>query len=344
MWTRLLGIETVTTAMKRLIPEQYLPVLGGLKTYFVEEQEFSDPRTARYNYSVWLRHLITAHRNGLSTRPRVVVELGPGHSLGTGLAAMICGAEEYFALDAVCAARAQTNIEMLDELVDLFKAREAVPDREDFIPADGPQVSEKARSTIHPELESYEFPREILTDERLKETMNPERIRSIRKTLAQADEADDKDAAIFYLAPWHEADRRIIPANSVDMVFSQGVLQWIGDLPGLYATLASWLKPGGFMSHQIVFDSLGFAKDWNGHWTYSETMWRLVTGRRGFVLNREPHSTYMRLLQPNGFRLMCDMTYEGDSNFGRSALAPRFREMSDQDLTTSSCFFQAARV
>jgi hypothetical protein len=57
--------------------------------------------SARYCYSVWLRHLCMLHRHGLPTQFETVVELGPGDSLGVGLAALLTGAERYIALDAL---------------------------------------------------------------------------------------------------------------------------------------------------------------------------------------------------------------------------------------------------
>src|SRR3977135_940863 len=39
-------------------------------------------QSARYCYSVWLRHLVNAWQQGLHTLPEVVVELGPGSSQG----------------------------------------------------------------------------------------------------------------------------------------------------------------------------------------------------------------------------------------------------------------------
>lgn len=45
--------------------------------------------SARYCYAVWLRHLVLAAEHGLLDRPpRRVVEIGPGDSLGTGIAAI----------------------------------------------------------------------------------------------------------------------------------------------------------------------------------------------------------------------------------------------------------------
>ena len=83
--------------------------------------------SARYCYAVWLRHLVVAHRHGLNFQPRIVVELGPGASLGVGLAALIAGAETYYACDAVRHANTDRNLELFDEIVALFRRREAIP-------------------------------------------------------------------------------------------------------------------------------------------------------------------------------------------------------------------------
>ena len=54
-------------------------------------------------------HLVMAHRSGLSTQPEVVAELGPGDSLGIGMAALLTGAEVYYAFDVVEYASNQRN-------------------------------------------------------------------------------------------------------------------------------------------------------------------------------------------------------------------------------------------
>ena len=79
--------------------------LAGLATY-VPGYEYLEPTggtsSARYCYSVWLRHLVMAYDSGLLQRPpATVAELGPGDSIGIGLAALLSGARKYHALDVV---------------------------------------------------------------------------------------------------------------------------------------------------------------------------------------------------------------------------------------------------
>jgi len=82
---------------------------------------------SRYCYSVWLRHLTRAAENGLETDPRAVAELGPGDSIGIGIAAVLTGAERYFAFDVVAHANTPRNLAIFDGLVDLFRAEVNIP-------------------------------------------------------------------------------------------------------------------------------------------------------------------------------------------------------------------------
>jgi hypothetical protein len=94
------------------------------------------------------------------------------------------------------------------------------------------------------------------------------------------------------------------------------------------------------MSHQIDFRSHGTAEAWNGHWTYGDWTWRLLRGRRAFLINRQPHSAHLRLLHEAGFTVVYDETTDGPA-IDRRKLASRFAALSEADLTTSGAFIQA---
>jgi hypothetical protein len=305
-------------------------IISGLATYVPGLSHLTTKGTggtdsARYCYSVWLRHLVMAHLNGLSTKPKVVAELGPGDSIGVGLAALITGAEKYYALDVVEYANTQKNLEIFDELVTLFKNREAIPNEAEF-------------PLLKPYLTSYEFPNYILDDNHLNSMINDDRIDRIKKSIINMDK---DNSFITYRVPWFEAD--VIEAESVDMISSQAVLQYVDDLRTTYEALYSWLKPGGFMSHQISFTCHGTADEWNGHWKYSDFVWNLVRGRYPY-LNREPCSTHINLINEAGFRIVYEKKVKTSLRFGARDLATRFRNISEDDLTTSGIFIQAEKV
>jgi len=281
--------------------------------------------TARYCYSVWLRHLVMARRNGMRRMPDTAAELGPGDSLGIGLSALISGVERYFALDVVPYANAERNLEIFGELVALFTAREDIPGENEFPDA-------------KPYLESYEFPADILDDNALTAALDNERIKKIKNAIV---DNEIEDSCVRYIVPWFDAGN--LRRESVDLVFSQAVLEHVDDLPGAYGALYAWLKPGGFMSHQIDFKSHGMADGWNGHWEYSDFAWKLVRGARPYLINREPHSTHVRLMKEAGFEVVCDRRVQTPSSISRSRLAPRFQNLSDDDLAISGAFIQAIK-
>jgi hypothetical protein len=103
------------------------------------------------------------------------------------------------------------------------------------------------------------------------------------------------------------------------------------------------LKPNGYMSHQIDFGSHGTADEWNGHWAYSDFTWKLLKGRRPYLLNREPYSRHLSILNEEGFQVVYDRTVKLESNLTREDLASRFKSISDDDLTTSGAFIQAVK-
>ncbi|MBA3539826.1 MAG: hypothetical protein H0T79_09370, partial [Deltaproteobacteria bacterium] len=157
-----------------------------------------DSKSARYCYSVWLRHLVTAFAHGLAEHPRVVAELGPGDTLGVGLAALISGAEKYNAFDVVRHADVAHNQAIFDELVALFARREPIPD--------GGELAE-----VRPLLDSYAFPAHILTDAVLARVLAPDRLARIRGALQD-------ESVVQYRTRWF--DEGAIERDSVDLVCS----------------------------------------------------------------------------------------------------------------------------
>src|SRR5260370_28824009 len=107
----------------------YIPGLRGLTGRWT-----GGTVSARYCYSVWLRHLSILQRSGLPTAFKTMVELGPGDSLGIGLAALLSGVERYIALDVIQYPSDAQNLRIFGELIALFKDRAPIPDEAEFPP------------------------------------------------------------------------------------------------------------------------------------------------------------------------------------------------------------------
>ena len=280
---------------------------------------------ARYCYSVWLRHLIIAYENKLYNYPEIIAELGPGASLGVGFAGLLSGANRYYALDAVKHSNIENNLLVFDELIKLFQNRENIPGEEEF-------------PLVKPYLDSYDFPKHILTDELLNITLEKSRIEKIRESIKNI---NNDDSLIKYIVPWY--DPGIIIENTIDMIYSQAVLEYIDDLANAYNAMRLWLIPGGFFSHQIDFKCHGTHKLWNGHWTISNFIWKLIKGKRPFYLNREPHSTHTKHIENQEFKIIVDNKVVLDSEISGSDLTKKFRYLTDDDLITSGTLIQAAK-
>jgi SAM-dependent methyltransferase len=284
--------------------------------------------SARYCYSVWLRHLSMARQHGLPTSFGTVVELGPGDTLGTGLAALLSGAERYIALDAVRYAEPDRNVQIFEELIGLFRNREPIPDAAEL-------------PLVQPRLASYAFPAEPLSSSRLDAALDPARLDGIRNALrSPPPDILCEPAPVCYIAPWQAGT---VGTGTADLVFSQTVLEYSDDLGSLYAEMSRWLKPGGLMSHEIDFKSLGITTEWNGHWSCSDALWRVAVGRRRHRINREPCSTHVALLAQANCRVVAVERTVRPSAIPRERLAPRFRHLTDDDLTTSSALIQAVK-
>ncbi|HTU65160.1 MAG TPA: methyltransferase domain-containing protein [Steroidobacteraceae bacterium] len=301
-------------------------LLAGLATYvpgYDYRHGTGGTDSARYCYSVWLRHLVLAQRAGaLPAIPRDVAELGPGDSIGIGLMALLTGAESYSALDVVPYGNLGQNLAIFDELLALLRARAPIPGESDF-PGMKPDVADLA------------FPAALL-EAGLEAALSEERVRSIRWSVANVSAPESR---IRYRAPW--TSPAVLESASVDYLFSQAVLEHIDDLDTVYAAMRRWLRPGGVMTHQVDYRSHGKADTWDGHWTYSNAAWRLVVGRRPYLLNRVTHSGQMRRLAAAGFEVLGETVYRAPSHVRRAALAPHLRDIPDDDLTACGAFVVA---
>ena len=245
---------------------------------------------AEYYYGVWLKHLLMAHERGMKAVPATVAELGPGSTVGVGLAALLSGARRYIGLDVVKHTDLAANVGLLDELGRLFARRAPAP-------AGG-----------WPELgaSSSRFPDHVLDDRTLAAAGAPERVAAIRRVLC-GQAAGRDDVALEYVAPWSRPE--IIEKQSVDFLLSHCVLEYVADVAEVCRSARAWLRPGGVMSHQIDLGAHRLSRRWYGNWVYPRWMWRIVAGGRAYSLNRQPASAYIDALRAAGLELTCELKH-----------------------------------
>jgi SAM-dependent methyltransferase len=305
-----------------------LSFLPGFERWWSKQTGGGQTLSPRYCYSVWLRHLVKAHDSGLSTDPSVVAELGPGESIGVGIAAVLCGADSYHAFDVIKYANPKRNLAVFDVILALLRERAPIPNDLDL-------------TEVQPSLQSYAFPSEVLSDKRLDVSLAPQRIRTLRHTLGGPASGQHPHRPFSYITSWLDTER--IDPETIDLIISQAVLEHVDDLSSTYRAMYQWLRPGGFMSHQIDFRCHGITRDWNGHWAISDSSWSIIRGKRAYFLNRAPYETHVAHLREAGFEIVREQRACATGGISRSRLSRRFKSISDLDLSTCGVFVQARK-
>lgn len=278
--------------------------------------------SAEYCYCIWLRHLVLARAGGMPAFPRVVAELGPGDSIGVGLAALLSGAQRYVALDALAHADPAGNLRVFDQLVELFRGRAPIPGRDVF-----PEMALDLPDTA--------FPLDLIGEQRLRMALAEDRIAWLREIVA----GRAAPAVLDYRAPWGRVSET--DEASIDFLLSNAVMEHVTDLADAYRAMSRWLRPGGIASNQIDFRSHGLFRAWDGHWACPDWLWRLFMGRRPYLLNREPFSTHRRLAAAVGLEEMQVLRVEASAASRR--LAPRYAGISAEDRITSGGYLLLRR-
>ena len=316
-------------AIKDYIKPVIITVLNNLpiKTPNYWGVGFAD--SARYCYSVWMRHLVCAKKSGLLAMPESVAEIGPGSTLGIGLAALLSGVNRYYALDVVKHVDQNKNERVFNDLLNLFLSRADIPDDKEY-------------PHVYPKIDDYTFPKWLITDEMLQKSLNPERIELIIESIHNTNPTEVSGKSLIkYVVPWHSP--QIIVSSSVDFIISQAVMEHVDDLSMAYNAMYKWLKPGGIMSHVIDFKSHGTSANWNGYWGYSDAIWKIIKGRAPYFINRCPYTCHTEYLEENGFETVLEHKVFMESGIKREDLSNRFSSLSDVDLTTSTFFFQCRK-
>jgi SAM-dependent methyltransferase len=131
---------------------------------------------------------------------------------------------------------------------------------------------------------------------------------------------------------------RDIPAASVDLIFSQAVLEHLrrDEFMQIVAEMRRILKPGGIASHQVdLRDHLGGGLNnmrIASRWWESEFM-----ANAGFYTNRIRFSEMCRMFEQTGFAVEVVSTTRWNSvPVAIGKLAPEFRQLDRQDLLINS--------
>jgi hypothetical protein len=313
--------------LKRLVPRGAWNVARGLQTWLPGTNRHwrstGGTDAAAYCYEVFLKHLTLCHEAGMHGIAESVAEIGPGDSIGIGLAALVAGSERYTALDVVPYVLAGRNERVLSELVQCFRERR-------------PNPSWGWPSYDHL-LDERSFPSGILDDRALARSTAPARVRRIEAALRGA---PSEPIRIAYRCPWTSVGA--VEPESVDWLWSHSVMEHVDDVEAAYACMHAWLKPGAFMSHQIDLRSHGLYDEWNGHWGVPQWQWRLIRGRRAYLINRHPYGVHARAIR-RWFEIRTELLLEDAGGIPDAAFRAPFDTLSPRERRTAGYFVVAVR-
>jgi hypothetical protein len=269
-------------------------------------------------YSIFLLHFNHLEQFTGGRLPSVVAELGPGNSIGAGLAAVIAGAGRYVGLDIQDHTSVSDNLRVFDELVDYFRQRKPIP-REIGI----------ATQPV-----DWAFPPSLAIN--LDRALAKERIDAIRHDIATR-----SGKIIRFIAPWNA--RASVEPGSIDWIFSHSVMEHVDKVGEVYRCCAAWLVDDGYMTHEIDYGSHGLTQHWNGHWAVKERLWRLMTGKRPYLINRLPHEAQRELLTAADFELLEDIRVKGPHGLETGDFTTSHASISSEDAETRVAFVVCQR-
>ena len=307
------------------------PLVRGIASYLLPKAFFKRPGSggtfsSEYCYSVWLRHLSWLHKNKLFQRPEEIVnvaEIGPGDSLGIGLAALFTGARHYFAFDVIAHANVESNVAVSRDLMEYFKNSKEIPNGSKFL-------------TTNPILEDYSFPSSILS---ISEQVYKQKHIEIDKALRGE---EDAEVSIKYVVPWNSGTHNDI--KEIDLIFSQAVMEHVADIDFAYSEMYKWLRPGGIISHQVDFKTHEMTKEWNGHWFISDKVWAILAHGRKYPMNRLPLSSHLRSIERAGFVIKSIIPVNKINLLINQKTKVPGVDFTAEDLVTSSALIQAVKI
>jgi len=309
--------------------EGILSYIPFLYSYLKESELFGvagSTSSASYCYNVFWRHIQKADEMGVDLLvPRGnVVELGPGGSLGTGLCAILAGYERYVGVDVVPFAKnRQRNLMVFEELRGLFEMEASL-------------VQDNA---IWPIVGDLNYPAKRIRAIKAGNALSPARLQAIRQAI-QCGSAGS--ISLSYCHP--DEIGRVFKPDTVDWVFSQAVLEHVEDIGAVHSTMARVLRLGGWASHTIDFKAHGCSVYYNGHYRYSEAMWRFMVGRRVLLSNRKPPSAHIAAVEAQKMKVIGNYMRRGEDPLPKSKFHQDFRQMTDDDAYASSAFLLAGKT
>lgn len=240
--------------------------------------------SAVFCYTLWLSILVKIDERKLIVDLNKIGELGCGGSVGVGICALLTGTKEYFGLEIENNFDKNSNLKLLDDIIDLFRNRTPLPIRFKQLNI---KISDKTYpdKLIRPRFNDFVFISELKKDIENNCSINSKHMKII---------CNWQDNAI----------------SNFSFIFSRAVLEHVNNPEKIYRNIDMKLLKGAFMFHDIEFHSHDLTQEVNGQYTISPFVWKIISGNRHFFLNRWTLSDHIKALKSMNFQIVLN-----ESNF-----------------------------
>jgi hypothetical protein len=257
----------------------FLTFIPGVTTVLRKRKKKSthSGSSAEFCYALWLSLLVFFKENGVKPELKRIGEIGNGGSFGVGFCAILSGSEEYYALDIEEIFDKDQNLKLLDDIVLLFKKRTAIPNK---------------FNVLNIKINKYEYPEDLINPLFLQKEI----ISEIRNDILNGFKGSNR---IRIIMNWH-----ISNSLNLDFVFSRAVMEHVFDPNVVYGGIYSQLNQNAYMFHDIELHSHGITKKIDGHYHIPTFVWRIIFGKRTYMLNRWDLEKHLVFIVEAGFKVL----------------------------------------
>lgn len=255
----------------------YIPGLNTLIRKRKKKYSKHSGSNAEFCLTLWLRILVYFKENNIDCKLNQVGEVGNGGSIGVGICALLSGSKEYYSLEIEDIYNIEENLQLLDEIVLLFKNRTPISDKYE---------------QLNIKINDYSFPNDLINPMYLHD----EFISEIKQEILNGFR---NSKLIRIIRPWH-----ISSPLYLDFIFSRAVMEHVNDPDFVYQRLSSHMKRNAIMLHDIELHSHGLTKCPNGHLNISKIVWKLICGKREYYLNRWTFEEHIHCIEEKDYEII----------------------------------------
>lgn len=280
----------VDAQLFKAVAKGLLTYIPGV-TYILDKKKEKSRHSgsqAEFCYALWLSILRHFEESDIQPNVGSVGEIGTGGSLGVGICALLTGSQRFYALEIDQSFDKKLNLNILNDLVILFRNRSKIPDK-------FKQLNIKANN--------LDFPDNLVEPMFL----NSDLIAEIRNEIENGFSIQKR---IVIVKNWESQT-----SLALDFIYSRAVMEHVANPGKVYSGASNHLSTDSFMLHDIEFHSHGITKQIDGQHQIHPILWKIIFGKRPFYLNRWKLNDHLLAISQNGFEIISTkMNYFDDSS------------------------------